>query len=386
MYSGLYEVLKRKNDRWENEEEVRLGWVPAIEEAVGIEMHAERDKRDSSYNNVVIEFKGKGKFKGRTGSPAFKEAINDRLKPYILAAAQRETRDPSDYIGIAIDGDHVCFAQVSGGEITHGPLLPFSRTSVAMVALACKGAFRRAVTAENLTEDFGHRSDGGRQLMVALAHGLEAHAYSDSGNKVKMLFEEWRSMFGQVADLTTAQAEAARNGFPFTITDRNGLRIPLSLFVIHTYNSLVIKLLSAEILSAHGLTSHPHFAQKLATDTDDAILNALSRDIEGGLLLRCRHRRLCARGAVLLVSRCVFGEANPGRNMCRHPRRACGVVALPERQADRCEIERSAQAVLSRLGAGRDEEKSRRVLHTGLAGEFYDGPGRRRRLVGCPRS
>jgi hypothetical protein len=30
-----------------------------------------------------------------------------------------------------------------------------------MVAMACKGAFRRAITADNLVADFGHTSYGG---------------------------------------------------------------------------------------------------------------------------------------------------------------------------------------------------------------------------------
>ena len=167
MFRGPYEAPNLKRDRWANEEEVRLGWVSALATAAGVEMHAERGRRDSSSNDVVIEFEDKGKFKGRATSPAFQEAIHDRLKPYISQMAADEGRDPSDYIGVAIDGDHISFAQVLGNDITHGPLLPFSPTSVAMVALACQGAFRRSVTAENLTDDFGHASDQGERILKA---------------------------------------------------------------------------------------------------------------------------------------------------------------------------------------------------------------------------
>ena len=42
-------------------------------------------KRDSSYNNVVIEFKGPGLFKGSETSPKFIEATDGRLLKYIPA-------------------------------------------------------------------------------------------------------------------------------------------------------------------------------------------------------------------------------------------------------------------------------------------------------------
>lgn len=283
MFDDLYEALRKKKARWENEEEVRLGWIAALQNALGIDFHAERGKKDSSYNNVVIEFKGPGKFRGKATSPAFREAVDERLKPYIVKTAKEEGREQPDYIGIAIDSDHLSFAQVANGVISHGPLLPFSQSSVAMVAMALKDAFRRAITADNLIADFGHTSDAGRELMKVLADAVGHHMQSAGNNKVKMLFEEWQSLFGQVADLSTEQSAAIRREISFTVEARAHLRIPLALFVIHTYNSLIIKLLAAEIISAHGLTSYKHFAQTLATSDDDALLDAVTTEIERGM-------------------------------------------------------------------------------------------------------
>jgi hypothetical protein len=181
IHKDLYNRLNAKKDRWTNEEEVRLGWVMALSECLKIDIDAERGKKDSSYNNVIIEFKDKGLFKAKISSPAFKEAINDRLLPYILKTAKKESRDESDYIGIAIDGDHICFAQVKEGRIEHGHLLPFSEISVTMVATAFKDAYRRALIADNLIEDFGHSSDCGIKLMTALAVAL-AKSINDFNN------------------------------------------------------------------------------------------------------------------------------------------------------------------------------------------------------------
>ena len=42
MFDKLFETLREKKDRWANEEEVRLGWIAALQNALGIDFHAER--------------------------------------------------------------------------------------------------------------------------------------------------------------------------------------------------------------------------------------------------------------------------------------------------------------------------------------------------------
>lgn len=280
MYKDLYDKLNIKRANWQNEEEVRQGWIIALTEALGIQFHAERGKRDSSYNNVVIEFKDKGLFKGKTASPSFKEAINKRLLPYILKTAKAESVDERDYIGIAIDGDHICFAQVINNTIEHGHLLPLSEASVSMVATALKDSYRRALTAENLIEDFGHSSDCGLKIMSAFAKALSKSINDPNNNKTKMLFEEWRTLFGQVADLSNKQIEKINGILKFKAEVQQKDQIPASLFVIHTFNSLIIKLLAAEIISAYHLTSYKYFSQNLSVESESQILKRLKEEIE----------------------------------------------------------------------------------------------------------
>ena len=110
-----YELVNRRRSQWTTEEEVRHTWMKGLEEALDFDLDAERAKRDSSYNNVVIEFKGPGLFRGSEASPKFIEATEGRLLKYIQRLADVQGLDEKDYIGIAIDGDHVGFAQVQGG-------------------------------------------------------------------------------------------------------------------------------------------------------------------------------------------------------------------------------------------------------------------------------
>ena len=62
------------------------------------------------------------------------------------------------YQGIAIDGESIAFVHISSenGQPIPGPIMPLSPDSVQMVFEACRQSCRRAVTATNLIEDFGH--------------------------------------------------------------------------------------------------------------------------------------------------------------------------------------------------------------------------------------
>jgi hypothetical protein len=117
--------------------------------------------------------------------------------------------------------------------------------------------------------------------MQAMADALAAELAVTGNSKIKMLFEEWRTLYGQVADMSVLQADAIIQEIGFLW---NGLAVQSMsgrLFVIHSYNSLLIKLLAAEIVSAHGLTALQQPAQAMAALLDDAaLLDSLSRDIE----------------------------------------------------------------------------------------------------------
>ena len=278
----LFHRLRADAPQWANEEEVRKSWLKHIETELGISFHAERDRNDASYNQVIIEFKDKGLFKGSYKSPAFREAIYDRLQKYILRKAKGEGVPPEDYIGIAIDGDHICFAFVKDGCISHRNLLPLSPASVNLVAQACLESTRRAVTAENLVEDFGHSAAIGNRLMASFVVQLEHQLNLTGNNKIKLLFEEWRTLFGQVADLSAAQATEIRKQIPFSLHLPMEDRVAAALFAIHTYNAFVMKLLAAEIIGQYNLTAYADFCEHLLGQDDDALLASLDTEVERG--------------------------------------------------------------------------------------------------------
>lgn len=278
-----YDLINRRRKNWVNEEEVRHAWMKGLEEALQIDLDAERARRDSSYNNVIIEFKAPGLFSGSEKSPKFVEATEGRLLNYIPRLASEQGLDEKDYIGIAIDGEHIAFAQVQSGKIVYQPLMPFSTTSFQMVVDALQANFRRAITAENLAEDFGHLSSTGREFMQALSNAL-AEALGYPGNrKVKMLFEEWSTLYGQAADLSIQQRKKINGSLGFDFEGPADVDLPAKLFVTHTFHSLLMKLIAAELVAAHGMASSSSLIHELlALGSDEALLRSIKSDIEDG--------------------------------------------------------------------------------------------------------
>lgn len=278
-----YELIKRRRSQWVNEEEVRHTWMRGLEEALQIDLDAERAKRDSSYNNVVIEFKGPGMFKGNETNPKFIEATEDRLLKYIQHLAGEQGLDKEDYIGIAIDGDHVGFVQVQEGKIVHRPLIPFSATAFQMVVDALRANFRRAITSENLIQDFGHLSSTGQQVMQELSDALAGALGPHCNRKVKMLLEEWAALYGQAADLSIQQRKKIDGSLGFDFTGPADIELSAKLFVTHTFHSLLMKLIAAEIVAAHGMASSTSLIHGLlAIDKDDTLIETLRTDVENG--------------------------------------------------------------------------------------------------------
>jgi len=278
-----YDLINRRRKQWTNEEEVRHAWMKGIEEVLQVDLDAERAKRDSSYNNVVIEFKGPGLFKGNVNSPKFMEATQERLLKYILRLAAEQGIDEQDYIGIAIDGEHIGFAQVHEGRIVHQPLMPCSITTFQMVVDALRANFRRAITSENLIADFGHLSNAGCTLMQALSNTLGVALEPSGSRKIKMLFEEWMALYGQAADLSIQQRKKINGSLGFDFAGPARIDLSAKLFVAHTFHSLLMKLIAAEIVAAHGMASSLSLLHELLTiEKDEVLMDALRADIEQG--------------------------------------------------------------------------------------------------------
>lgn len=286
-YEDAYQNLNRARTKFGSEADVRSAWIKELENKLGVKFSLEQKYVDARYNQTIIEFKAYKSFHQKTTSQKFKEAIYERLEKYIPERSKEEGIPQSEYIGIAIDGESIAIAYFPEGssKIVHGPILKLSLASVSLVFDICKRSKRRAITAENLISDFGHMSDIGIETMQTLWNTLTVFLEKPDNNKVKMLFQEWKALYGQVADLSEYQEKAINNSLGFQCETSSPERLSMILFVIHTYDSILIKLIAAEIVSqAVKLTSYEDFAQHALNLSDDELIQTMEADIEQGNL------------------------------------------------------------------------------------------------------
>lgn len=138
----------------------------------------------------------------------------------------------------------------------------------------------KIINSHNLVNDFGHESMIGYSIMKYMINGLIYHLNKKKSTKIKILYEEWKSLFGQVSIITDIQKTSIEKSIKFLI-EINEDNIPIILFVIHTYNSLIIKLLAVKIISDHGLTSHTSILMTQDKEFND-VINDIEYYIENG--------------------------------------------------------------------------------------------------------
>jgi hypothetical protein len=278
--STLYADLLHATASSTNEAELRDRWSTNFTRHFGIVLELEKGKTDARHHQLIIEFKAPGLFKGSADSAKFKEAVDDRLKKYIPRQAKESGLEKSDYVGIATDGKHFSICQWHDNKVAYGPLLALTSESVELLEKAVKASNWRAITPTELLQDFGHASKAGPSLMQAMANALADCLADPDSNKVKMLFEEWRAFYGQVADLSAAKGASIVKHLGFKLVTAPKDVLPASLFVIHTYNALVMKLLAAEVVATHKLTAYTKFSQNMLALGDMELLDAIDLDIE----------------------------------------------------------------------------------------------------------
>lgn len=143
--------------------------------------------------------------------------------------------------------------------------------------------FRRVFTSENLIEDFGRLSETGRGFMQELSNALAADLGESGNRKIKMLFDEWETLYGQVSNLGVQRRKRVNESLGFDFAGQIPVELPAKLFVIHTFHSLLMKMIAAEVVAAHGMAPGTSLANKLLLlESDEALIESLRSDVESG--------------------------------------------------------------------------------------------------------
>jgi SAM-dependent methyltransferase len=229
-------------------------------------------KIDALYGRVVIEYESPGAFEHAAGFNHAKEQVIEYIEE-LTSSVEAWQR----YFGVVLDGYQIGFVRFRKNWVSDGPYLVNERTILTFLE-ALRGLRRLALRVESLNKYLGAGSPLAETLVEVL---YETLIKSKEHRRVKVLFNDWKRVFGQVCGYSAEKMNGLEKAYGLSEDniDYEGL-----LFAVHTYYALVMKLLAAEVAVSLGgiyLQSYLKKFEEAYYHGHEELKNML-RDIEEG--------------------------------------------------------------------------------------------------------
>ena len=247
----LAEHIKERAQEAGNEEELKIGFAvlldpflrawnikPAYERhAGGVRCVVSGVRKDALYGTVIVEFKAPGKLKSEKEFSKAKEQV----KRYI----ETEAVDPryyGRYFGVVLDGYQIAFVRFRKGdwEEQEKPL-EINAYAILRFLEAIRGLKRKPIDAQLLLEDFGPKSAISKKIILSLYKALA----KPQSSRTDMLFEDWKRVFSQVCAYSKDKLKGLIGYYGLS----GDIDVEKLMFAIHTYYTLLMKLLTSEIVT-----------------------------------------------------------------------------------------------------------------------------------------
>jgi hypothetical protein len=247
----LSEHIKERAQESSNEEELKIGFAilldpflrawnikPAYERyAGGVRCVVSGVRKDALYGTVIVEFKAPGKLKSEKEFSKAKEQV----KRYI----ETEAVDPryyGRYFGVVLDGYQISFVRFRKGEWEEqDEPLEINAYTVLRFLEAIRGLKRKPIDAQLLLEDFGPKSAISKDVILSLYKALA----NPKSPRTEMLFEDWERVFSQVCAYSKDKLKGLIGYYGLS----GDIDVEKLMFAIHTYYTLLMKLLTSEIVT-----------------------------------------------------------------------------------------------------------------------------------------
>ncbi|MBL9180452.1 MAG: N-6 DNA methylase [Verrucomicrobiaceae bacterium] len=197
---------------------------------------------DVAHGAVVIEYERPNSLaKGRRQLLHAQQQAED----YARLLAVQEGRMAGDYALVVWDGSHIAFGRLDNGSSKWEPLTQFGIAGAKRLlgALASDGI--PLVHPLLLAHLAGPESDLGASLIPAMFNAVRKAAEARQTTKTKLLFVEWRRLFGQAVGIQTdslkklLERQSQMHGADY------GSDVAAYLFALNTFIGLVAKLTAA---------------------------------------------------------------------------------------------------------------------------------------------
>ncbi|MBM4078834.1 MAG: hypothetical protein FJ278_03975, partial [Planctomycetes bacterium] len=279
----------------DKEEEIRIETekqLAFIQKEAGIKLEGRHEftvasgRVDSVYDRVIIEYKNPKSPADRIGpkpdSPGSRKVVEQIKKRFYDMRTQH--RQPLNTLfGVGLDGNHFIFVRFRDDKWQVQEPVEVNRYSAerflwALFNLGNKG---KPFSPEYLAGDFGSESELARRGVCTLYNAI----ISTDHPRAQTFFKQWKILFGEVCGYDVdSPSEKIRKLAEFYGAPTQGVGAAPLLFAVHTYYSIFMKLLAAEIVAFFHKLPTP--LQKMMSATTTAKLKREVEDLEAGSLFR----------------------------------------------------------------------------------------------------
>lgn len=233
-------------------------------------------RKDALYGTVIIEYKSPGKLESKSDFEKSKEQV----KKYIVEEA-KDREHYGRYFGVILDGFKIAFVRFRKHEWEEQEE-PFEVNSQTILRLleALRGLKRKPVDAEFLLSDFGPKSETTRKVILVLYESL-THTKSP---RTLMLFNDWKRVFSQVCAYSPDKLKGLIAYYG--LKSQEDIDVEKLLFATHTYYTILMKLLTSEIVTLFADSLLGSYLQKIEEayyKDGPEMLNELKELEEGGI-------------------------------------------------------------------------------------------------------
>lgn len=232
------------------EEDVRLGCESILKHRlpdIGIhydaryEVTVSNGRIDALFHHLITEYKEPGKLASKNG---YDQAVVQALN-YIENLAAENLEPMFKYIAVLLDGRNIGFVRFNEyNKKVISPMFPINFESIRLFLKYLRSLNFKALTTSNVLTDFGPQSKITCNVINALWISFQSH----KDTRTSMYFTEWQRLFGQVSGFGYSVGPEHVN----TIAKQLGIDIKNKpaefIFVLHTYYSILIKLIAVFIM------------------------------------------------------------------------------------------------------------------------------------------
>ena len=221
----------------------------AIEGKVEIENEytVVKGRIDSLYGNFLVEYKYPTRIaaSNTAGNMKFINQLQRQIKGF-----QQKTGIPyNKIVGVVFDGYYVIYVKKQGEDwsISTPQKMTVDSYELFLMRLLSVNSGGKALVADNLNKDFGSASTLSTHTISVLYHKLEQNK---ERNKSKLLFEQWKTLYREVCGYSFETKDLKIKGLKEQYSlESETVNDSYLIFAIQTYFSLLIKVLSLNILT-----------------------------------------------------------------------------------------------------------------------------------------